>query len=106
MVSMRPIKSTDFGTQLIGRILRVHKRLQGRELPPLLRHGYLFLADHDSQAGISTAAEKINQLKSQLTQTSPFVMLTKVGGEAEPATGFQQPADPVSGCAGGRRFRR
>jgi superfamily II DNA or RNA helicase len=81
MVSMRPIKSTDFGTQLIGRILRVHKRLQGRELPPLLRHGYLFLADHDSQAGISTAAEKINQLKSQLTQTSPFVMLTKVGGE-------------------------
>lgn len=82
MVSMRPIKSTDFGTQLIGRILRVHKRLQGRELPPMLRHGYLFLADHDSQAGISTAAEKINQLKSQLTQTSPFVMLTKVGGEA------------------------
>jgi superfamily II DNA or RNA helicase len=81
MVSMRPIKSTDFGTQLIGRILRVHKRLQGRELPPLLRHGYLFLADHDSQAGISTAADKINQLKSQLTQTSPFVMLTKVGGE-------------------------
>ena len=81
MVSMRPIKSTDFGTQLIGRILRVHKRLQGRDLPPMLRHGYLFLADHDSQAGISTAADKINQLKSQLTQTSPFVMLTKVGGE-------------------------
>jgi superfamily II DNA or RNA helicase len=81
MVSMRKIKDTDFGTQLIGRILRVHHRLQGRELPPLLRHGYLFLADHDSQAGISTAAEKINQLKSQLTQTSPFVMLTKVGGE-------------------------
>jgi len=81
MVSMRPIRSTDFGTQLIGRILRVHKRLQGRDLPPMLRHGYLFLADHDSQAGISTAAEKINQLKSQLTQTSPFVMLTKVGGE-------------------------
>jgi superfamily II DNA or RNA helicase len=81
MVSMRPIKSTDFGTQLIGRILRVHKRLQGRELPPLLHHGYLFLADQDSQAGISSAADKINQLKSQLTQTSPFVMLTKVGGE-------------------------
>lgn len=80
MVSMRPIKDTDFGTQLIGRIMRVHKRLQGRKLPPVLRHGYLFLADHDSQAGISSAAEKINRLKSQLTQTSPFTMLTKVGG--------------------------
>lgn len=80
MVSMRPVRDADFGTQLIGRILRVHGRLQGRELPPLLRHGYLFLADHDSQAGISTAAEKINRLKSQLTATSPFVMLTRVGG--------------------------
>ena len=39
MVSMRPIRDTDFGTQLIGRIMRVHKRLQGRELPPMLRHG-------------------------------------------------------------------
>ena len=80
MVSMRPIKDTDFGTQLIGRIMRVHKRLQGRKLSPLLRYGYLFLADHDSQAGISTAADKINRLKSQLTQTSPFTMLTRVGG--------------------------
>ncbi len=83
MVSMRPIKDTDFGTQLIGRIMRVHKRLQGRELPPVLRHGYLFLADHDSQAGIATAAEKINRLKSQLTQTSPFTMLTRVGGSTQ-----------------------
>ena len=83
MVSMRPIKDTDFGTQLIGRIMRVHKRLQGRTLPPVLKHGYLFLADHDSQAGIATAAEKINRLKSQLTQTSPFTMLTRVGGSTQ-----------------------
>lgn len=83
MVSMRPIKDTDFGTQLIGRIMRVHKRLQGRELPPALRHGYLFLADHDSQAGIASAAEKINKLKSQLTQTCPFTMLTRVGGSTQ-----------------------
>ncbi len=81
MVSMRPVRDADFGTQLIGRILRVHQRLQGSELPPLLRHGYLFLADHESQAGISNAAEKINQLRSQLTATSPFVMLTRIGGE-------------------------
>jgi type III restriction enzyme len=83
MVSMRPIKDTDFGTQLIGRIMRVHGRLQGRELSPILKYGYLFLADHDSQAGISSAAEKINKLKSQLTQTSPFTMLTRVGGNTK-----------------------
>jgi superfamily II DNA or RNA helicase len=80
MVSMRPVKDTDFGTQLIGRILRVHRRLQGRKLPALLNHGYLFLADHDSQSGVSSAADKINQLRSQLTSTSPHVMITCVGG--------------------------
>ena len=80
MVSMRSIKDTDFGTQLVGRIMRVHRRLQGKVLPPLLQDGFLFLSDSDSQAGITTAAEKINQLKSQLTQTSPFTMLTRVAG--------------------------
>lgn len=80
MVSLRKIRDTDFGTQLVGRIMRVHKRLQGRNLPPLLQHGYLFLADHESQQGITAAAEKINRLKSQLSQTSPFTMLTRVGG--------------------------
>ena len=80
MVSMRSIKDTDFGTQLIGRIMRVHGKLQGRKLPPLLQNGYLFLSDVASQDGISSAADKINKLKSQLAQTSPFLMLTKVGG--------------------------
>ena len=80
MVSLRAIKDTDFGTQLVGRIMRVHRRLQGRVLPPLLRDAFLFLADSDSQAGITAAAEKINQLRSQLTQTSPFTMLTRIGG--------------------------
>lgn len=83
MVSMRPIKDTDFGTQLIGRIMRVHSTLQGRKLPPLLEHGYLFLADHDSQSGVSEAADKINKMTSQLAQASPFTMLTKVGGNPQ-----------------------
>ncbi len=83
MASMRPIKDTDFGTQLIGRIMRVHRRLQGKALPPLLQEAYLFLADSDSQAGISAAAEKINRLKSQLTQTSPFTMVTRIAGATQ-----------------------
>jgi len=40
-----------------GRILRVHQHLQGRELPPLLRHRYLLLADHESLVGISDAVD-------------------------------------------------
>ena len=83
MVSMRPIKDTDFGTQLIGRIMRVHSSLQGRKLPPILEHGYLFLADHDSQSGVTDAAEKINKMTSQLAQASPFTMLTKIGESSQ-----------------------
>lgn len=80
MVSMRPIRDTDFGTQLVGRIMRVHRKLQGKKLPPILENGYLFLADSDSQAGIASAADKINQLKSQFSQSSPFTMITRIGG--------------------------
>ena len=83
LASMRPIKDTDYGTQLVGRIMRVHKRLQGRELSPLLENGYIFLADSGSQIGVAAAAEKINKLQSQLSKTSPFTMVTKIGGASQ-----------------------
>ena len=49
LVSMRASRNPDFGVQLVGRILRVHRRLQGRAqaktLPEPLSYGYVFLAD-------------------------------------------------------------
>ncbi|MBK8116234.1 MAG: DEAD/DEAH box helicase family protein [Candidatus Accumulibacter sp.] len=87
LVSMRGAKDTDFGMQVVGRILRVHGRLQGptleQSLPELLRHGYVFLADAANQSGLVHAGEKINAIQSALSQVCPFTMVVKVAGRNE-----------------------
>jgi hypothetical protein len=81
LVSMRGAKDTDFGIQVVGRILRVHRRLQGREVPELLRYGYVFLADAENQTGLTGAAEKINAIRTGLSEISPYTMVVNVAGQ-------------------------
>lgn len=81
LVSMRGVVDPDFGTQIVGRILRVHSRCRGRELPTLLRYAYVFLADCEMQAGLTTAAQKINQLKTEFGRVSPYALVVNVAGE-------------------------
>jgi len=87
LVSLRGTKSTDFGIQVVGRILRVHPRLQSmainKTLPEVLRFGYVFLADAESQGGLIGAGAKINAITSQLAEITPYTMIVKIGGETE-----------------------
>ncbi len=87
VVSMRGAKDTDFGVQVVGRILRVHRRLQSRvidkSLPALLRCGYVFLAEAESQSGLIGAGEKINAIQTELSGISPYTMVVRVAGEAQ-----------------------
>ena len=83
LVSMRGIADADFGTQIVGRIMRIHRRCQGRELPLLLRNAYVFLADCEVQEGLSTAAQKLNQIKTELAKVSPFTVIVRVAGESQ-----------------------
>ncbi|WP_310385453.1 DEAD/DEAH box helicase [Roseateles sp.] len=87
LVSMRGAKDTDFGIQVVGRILRVHSHLQGptldKQLPELLRCGYVFLADAANQSGLVNAGEKINAIQSGLSHVCPFTMVVKVAGVNE-----------------------
>lgn len=87
LVSMRGAKDTDFGIQVVGRILRVHGKLQGptleRKLPDLLRHGYVFLADAANQSGLVQAGDKINAIQSELSHVCPYTMVVKVAGRNE-----------------------
>ena len=87
LVSMRGANDTDFGIQVVGRILRVHSRLQGptldKKLPELLRCGYVFLADSENQIGLVHAGEKINAIQSELSHVCPFTMVVKVAGRNE-----------------------
>ncbi len=81
LVSMRGAKDTDFGIQVVGRILRVHRLLQGREVPELLRNGYVFLADAENQTGLTGAADKINAIRTGLSEISPYTMVVNIAGQ-------------------------
>ena len=82
LVSMRATKDPDFGVQLVGRILRVHRRLQGRKVPELLRYGYVLLADAAGQTGIDVAGQRINQLQTAYAKVSPTTVVVHVAGRA------------------------
>jgi superfamily II DNA or RNA helicase len=83
LVSMRSSKDVDFGVQIVGRVLRVDRRLQGRPIPESLQYGYVFVADPDVQAGLLSAAEQINRLRTDIQRvTSQTTMvMVQVGPE-------------------------
>lgn len=81
LVSMRAARDADFGVQLVGRILRVHRRLQGRKLPEWLRHGYVFLADAEAQTGLDAAGQRINGLRTAYAKVTPTTALVMVAGQ-------------------------
>jgi len=76
---MRSAKDEDFGVQLVGRILRVHRRLQGRIVPEALKFGYVLLADIDLQSGLDSAGQRINRIKTQLATVSPTTVFITNG---------------------------
>ena len=72
--------------QLVGRILRVHRRLQGRSrqpstLPEPLRYGYVFLADPEAQTAVDLAGQRINQIQTEYAKVSPTTIAVRVGGQ-------------------------
>ena len=83
LVSLRASRDPDFGVQLVGRILRVHRRLQGRaqskKLPKSLCYGYVFLADAESQMGLDLAGQRINQIQTEYAKVSPTTTVVHYG---------------------------
>ena len=83
LVSMRASRETDFGVQLVGRILRVHRRLQGRAqsqtLPEALSYGYVFLADAETQTGLDLAGQRINAMQTEYAKASTATVVMRLG---------------------------
>ncbi len=86
LVSFRPSRDEDFGVQIVGRILRVDRRLQTiPNLPTALNHGYVFLSDNSSQTGLTNAAQRINAVKTELASVTSDVVVVSVGDNAPAA---------------------
>jgi hypothetical protein len=81
LVSMRAARDPDFGVQLMGRILRVHRQLQGRAVPEILKCGYVLLADPDAQGGLDAAGQRINQLQTTYATISRATVIVQVGDQ-------------------------
>jgi len=79
LVSMRAARDEDFGVQLVGRILRVHRRLHGKSYPRLLKYGYVFLADSEAQAGIEAAGQRINKVQTEYAKVCANTVVIRIG---------------------------
>lgn len=84
LVSFRSSRDEDFGIQIVGRIMRVDRRLQATKgLPPALTYGYAFLSNIESQAGLLGAAQRINAVKTELSSVSSRVDVIAIGDSNE-----------------------
>ncbi|WP_454737572.1 DEAD/DEAH box helicase [Cupriavidus necator] len=83
LAALRGTRDVDFGVQVVGRIMRVHRSLQGRldTLPKLMGYGYVFLANSAAQEGLVNAAAQINQMPEQMVQAAASTVVTVVAGE-------------------------
>lgn len=83
LAALRGVRDREFGIQVVGRIMRVHRLLQGRpDVPALLANGYVFLANQEDQEGLRNAAELINTLKAQEPQLGQQTVITLTVGES------------------------
>lgn len=80
LAALRGARDAGFGVQVIGRIVRRHALLQARsDLPPLLEHGYVFLANAQSQEGLLDAGEQINALTTRAPELGTQTVVTVIG---------------------------
>lgn len=78
LVSVRPNRTTAFGLQIVGRIMRVHpsvRPIHGQD--DLLDRGYVFLTDADLQAGLDTAAAEMKAVRSSIEAISSELTVTE-----------------------------
>jgi superfamily II DNA or RNA helicase len=94
LVSMRASRSVQFGLQVIGRIMRVHPRLQEREIEnkALLDYGHVFLANAEGQTGLSGAADEISAIVSEIQTITDHVQIIEINDQrlalTDPDGGF------------------
>lgn len=84
LAALRGARDTDFGVQVIGRLMRVHKMLQARsDLPEFLEYGYVYLANDEAQEGLLSAGAVINEMETRNPQLGSQIVITCYGDEKQ-----------------------
>ncbi|GAE49462.1 hypothetical protein XPU_0994 [Xanthomonas arboricola pv. pruni str. MAFF 311562] len=83
LAALRGTRDPSFGVQVIGRIMRRHALLQAQmDALPVLDHGYVFLANSESQEGLLLAGAQINTLTKQAPELGTQTVVTMIGDGA------------------------
>lgn len=106
LVSLRKSVGREFGHQVLGRIMRVHRRVQHlhpfASNPPrtperVLDTGYVFLANPGQQTGIAMAADELKLISDGIEMVTGNALVVEVGaGQAvllDPRNGFAELLD-------------
>lgn len=85
LAALRGARDPGFGVQVVGRIMRVHRLLQGRmkTVEKVLRYGYVFLANSADQEGLRTAADQINKVAAHLADSAVSTVVTFIDDQPE-----------------------
>lgn len=83
LAALRGARDAGFGVQVVGRLMRRHWLLHGREVPPELEHGYVFLANSEAQEGLMEAGDLINRMPNQTAELGSQTVVTIIAGEPE-----------------------
>lgn len=84
LAALRGARDVGFAIQVVGRIVRRHAATRGRkDLPQVLDHGYVFLANSESQEGLIEAGAQINSLTTQAPELGTQTVVTVIGDSAE-----------------------
>lgn len=97
LVSVRPNRTTSFGLQIVGRIMRVHpavRPVHGQD--DLLDRGYVFLTDETLQAGLDAAATEMRAVRSSIEAISEELTVTEFSNAGRPVDGVAQRVVPVA----------
>ena len=83
LCALRAVSDAGFGLQVVGRIMRVHPLLQPRtDLPLALDTGWVFLGDAEGQAGLQSAAQRIQSIRDGIAVTTDSVHVVNVEADA------------------------
>lgn len=108
LVSLRQTVGPEFGLQILGRIMRVHHRLQPLHphayTPPrpeaagILDFGYVFLANPAQQTGLLDAADELKAIRDSVETVTDNVVVVDFGHRKavllDPAGGFAELLEP------------
>lgn len=83
LVSVRPTRGTQFGLQVVGRIMRVHPQVRAQKVDDdLLDRGWVYLTDPELQGGLEAAAAELKAVRDSIATVADELQVLEFSNAA------------------------